>query len=194
MITFQYDLRYLQAGGEQFEAYLLASELYWPVGASAPSGTPPYPQITPGALLLARQRARATAETVGQQAELNRVEQQIEATRQRWRAAGNKKAHSDLLARLKLWGNFLDEYGEKPTAHYDRYAYEVGRRVQIQLLIPEMDSLPAAATEALQGLDRRLRAFLVRGSFIWQANLAIQFPPEIFWYLYGNLREEITNL
>jgi hypothetical protein len=193
MPTFEYDLRYLQAGAGQLEAYLLAGELYWPIGVNPPKGQPPYPQLTPGGLLLARQRLGAIAETPAQQAELTRLEQRLEALQAHWRMAWGKKASQDFHARLKLWRNFLEEYREKPSAHYDRYTYEVTRRVQLHLLAPEAVDLPLAETQALDGLDQLLRAVFRSGSFVWEERLAAGFPPAIFWYLYGRLREEIIE-
>ena len=50
----EYDLRYLKAGIEQLESYLLSSDVYWSIGTRAPAGETPYPQLTIGGLLLAR--------------------------------------------------------------------------------------------------------------------------------------------
>jgi hypothetical protein len=193
MPTFEYDLRYLQAAIDQLEAYLLAKELYWPIGARPPKGQPPYPQLTPGGILLARQRLRASAQTLDQQAELTRQEQRLEALCQRWRTAWGNKARQDFHARLKLWRDYLEEYREKPSAHYDRYAYEVGRRVQLHLLSAEASDLPPAELEALQGLDRILQACFRPGEFVWEANLAAGFPRQTYWYLYGALKEELVE-
>lgn len=192
MPSFEYDLRYLQSGVDQLEAYLLAGELYWPISVSAPKGEPPYPQLTPGGLLLSRQRLKA-AETPVQQARLVQIERQFDDLVYHWRTAWGKKARLDFHTRLKLWRDFLEEYREKPSAHYDRYAYEVGRRAQLHLLIPEAINLPPAETQALEGLDRLLRAVFQPGAFIWEDRLAICFPPEPFWYLYGGLNENINE-
>ena len=193
MPSYEYDLRYLQAGIDQLEAYLLAEELYWPVGVSAPKGQPPYPQLTPGGLLLARQRLKATTETPAKQAELGRLEGQLDALRGQWRTAWGKKARQDFHARLKLWRDFLEEYREKPSAHYDRYAYEVGRRAQLHLLAPEAIDLPTAETQTLATLDKLLRAVFNPGAFVWEERLASSFPSTPFWYLYGRLGEEIIE-
>jgi hypothetical protein len=194
MPSYEYDLRYLQAGVDQLEAYLLVEELYWPAGVSAPRGQPPYPQLTPGGLLLARQRLQATAETPAQQAELMRLERRLEALQSQWRTAWGKKARQDFHARLKLWRDFLEEYREKPSAHFDRYAYEVGRRAQLQLLISEAIDLPSAEAQSLDGLDKLLRAIFAPGAFVWEERIASSFPPTSYWYLYGSLRPEITEV
>jgi hypothetical protein len=193
MPSYEYDRRYLQAGIDQLEAYLLAEELYWPAGVSAPQGQPPYPQLTPGGLLLARQRLQATAETPAQQAELARLESRLEALLSQWRTAWGKKARQDFHARLKLWRDFLEEYREKPSAHHDRYTYEVGRRAQLHLLAPEAIDLPPAETDTLNGLDKLLRAIFRPGAFVWEMRLTSSFPPTTYWYLYGSLGAEIIE-
>lgn len=193
MPSFEYDLRYLQSGVDQLEAYLLANDLYWPTGASAPKGETPYPQLTPGGLLLARRRLGASAETPAQQARLARLEQELDVQRSRWRTAWGKKARLDFHARLKLWRDFLEEYRERPSAHYDRYAYEVGRRAQLHLLTPEAIDLPAAETQTIEGLDKLLRAIFKPGAFVWEERLANSFPPDPFWYLYGGLGVELIE-
>ena len=193
MPSYEYDFRYMQAGLDQLEAYLLANELYWPIGVNPPKREPPYTQLTPGGLLLARQRLRASAETLAQQADLARIEQRLEALQAQWRTAWGNKARQDFHARLKLWRDFLEEYREKPSAHYDRYVYEVTRRAQLHLLAFEVIDLPDAETQTLAGLDKLLRAVFNPGAFIWEERLAGSFPPTTFWYLYGSLREEIIE-
>jgi hypothetical protein len=187
MPGFEYDLRFLRASVEQLEAYLLSKELYWPLGIGAPAGEPSYPQLTLGWLLLAQRRASVTALPGVQEAELERWRVQLEATRVRWRIAWEQKARWELRARLNLWRNFIEEYRAAPEANYDRYAYEVGRRVMAGLLAKEVGEIPHADEEMLAGLDKILRASLVTGEFIWEAGLQDGFPREEFWFLYGRL-------
>lgn len=194
MPTFEYDLRYLQAGIDQLEAYLLAGDLYWPVGTNPPRGEPPYAQLTPGGLLLARQRLESTADTPTRQAEFARLGQRLQALCGQWRTAWGNKVRQDFHARLKLWRDFLEEYREKPSAHYDRYHYEASRRVQLHLLAAEGVELPPAELEAIKGLDMLLRAFFNPGQFLWEEILTPSFPREDYWYLYGTLREELIEV
>ena len=192
MPSFEYDLRYLQAGIDQLEAYLLAKDLYWPVGISAASKETPYPQLTIGGLLLSLKRLQANARSPEQQASLAKVEQQLDTVRTRWRVAWENKAAQDFHARLNLWRDFLEDYSDRPSAHYDRYSYEVGRRVQLALLQDSAGKLPAAEIELLKGLDALLRSVFVPGKFIWDESLASSFPQTDFWYLYGAIKKE-TN-
>jgi len=117
----------------------------------------------------------------------------LEALRNQWRTAWGNKARQDFHARLKLWRDFLEEYREKPSAHYDRYSYEVGRRVQLQLLAEEAVDLPPAELEAVKGLDKLLRAIFKPGLFLWSDILASSFPQHTYWYLYGTLKEDLIE-
>jgi hypothetical protein len=190
MPSAEYDLRYMQAGIELLEKYLMSGDIYWPIGIGAPNREPAYPQFTLGWLLLARRRAQYTARTPAQQAEFERLKGQLEGTRTRWRAAWGRKARAEFHARLTLWSNFLEEYRKEPAANYDRYPYEVGRRVLLQLLEDEADELPEAEIEMLAGLDLILRAVYSPGAFIWEAELSPGFPDGIFWYLYGSILKD----
>jgi hypothetical protein len=190
MTTLEYDLRYIEAAGDLLKDYLLSKDVYRPIGITAPRGLPPYPQLTLGNLLLANLRARARAGTTGEQANMRRLETQIDTIRGRWRAAWERKATDEYRARLRLWSNYLDDYRKDPEMHVDRYGYEVGRRVLLEILAAEAPELPPEQVTLLAGLDSLVRAFFIAGSFIWDEDLAHSFPPKTYWYLYGHLRHE----
>jgi hypothetical protein len=193
MPSFDYDLRYLQAGIDQLESYLLAKDLYWPVGISAASNETPYPQLTISGLLLSLQRLRAAARTPEQQSTSDEIERKLDEIRTRWRVAWEKKAIQDYRARLNLWRDFLEDYRDRPSAHYDRYPYEVGRRVQLELLRGSSGEIPAAEEQLLNGLDGLLRSVFTPGQFVWEEYLAPSFPQQPFWYLYGSIKKEINT-
>ncbi len=190
MPTFTYDIRYLQAGTEVLENFLLSSEIYWPIGASAPAGEAPYPQLTLGGLALSAARAAAKAGTAVERSELAGVTNKIEAARRKWRVAWGKKASQEVRGRLTQWRNFLEDYRENPGANYDRYPYEVFRRVVIQLLETDAEGLSEAEREMIQGLDVILRANLKNGAFVWEPDLQPAFPISIYWYCYGWLPKD----
>jgi len=193
MHSAEYDLRYLKAGIDDLEEYLLANDLYWPVQISAPHGQPPYPQITPGNLLLARQRLEASAQSGGEQAQLQTLDAKFHSIITQWRSAWEKKCRKDVDARLRLWGDFINDYRENPRANLDRYAYEVTRRVQIQLMQPYVAHLEGGEAELLGTMDKLLRAVLQPGGFVWEAPLEPAFPNPPFWYLFGRLKSNGTQ-
>jgi len=190
MPTFAYDIRYLQAGGEVIENFLLSSETYWPIGVPAAPGETPYPQLTLGGLALATARASAKAGSTAERSELAGVTNKIEAARRKWRVAWGKKASQEVRSRLTQWRNFLEDYRENPGANYDRYPYEVFRRVVIQLLETDAEGLSEAEREMIQGLDGMLRARLKDCAFVWEPDLQPAFPKSVYWYCYGWLAKD----
>jgi hypothetical protein len=193
MITFEHDFRFLEAGVEQLESFLLSSSVYRPIGIQARRSETPYPQLTLGWLLLALTRARAAAQSDDQRYQLQKLETALQLYRSRWRTAWENKAAAEFRSRLKLWRDFLEEYRRDPPAHYDRYPYEVNRRVLLHLLGSECSPLSQAEAQTLSGLDKILRRCFQPGEFIWQANLAPSFPRADFWYLYGAIQEHIGD-
>lgn len=189
MPSAEYDLMYLEAGIKLLEDYLLSNEVYWSLGISPPRGEPSYPPLTLSGMELALLRVRAQPLNDNQQAQVARIAEQLDAARSRWRTAWGKKASDEFRARLTLWRNFLDEYRQDADANFDRYAYEVTRLVQLQLLEPDADILSPAETEMLNGMDKFLRAAFVPGNFVWDPVLQNSFPADPFWYLYGHLKQ-----
>ena len=189
----EYDLRYLKAGIDQLESYLLSSDVYWSIGTRAPAGETPYPQLTIGGLLLARLRAQSSIKTSTQQVELEELSGRLYDLRMRWQVAWEGKASKEFPARLNLWKNFLEEYRANPETQYDRYKYEVTRRVMLHLLGAETDNIPQAQRDLLSSLDLLLHTVFISGEFIWDVSLAANFPQEQYWYLYGGVPKSLQK-
>jgi hypothetical protein len=193
MPSVNYDLRYLEAGVDALEAYLLADNLYWQTGTSAPPGEPQFPSLTLGGLLLARQRLDARQISsqldVKQQQQLLKLTEKMEHARSHWRVAWGQKALRSFQARLTQWRNYLTDYRAEPEIYAAQYPQEARVRLMLALLQPDAEEIKPAVLELLQSLDGMLHAALLPGAFVWEADLASGFPQEEFWYLYGKLPE-----
>lgn len=185
--SFDYDLRFLIAGLDQLESYLMAREIYWPLGISARVGESPYPQLTLGNLLLARQKASATGTSAVEKEQLSKAERELDRVRTRWRTAWSNKAREEFHSRLNLWRNFWSDYRDNPSQQSDRYSYEISRRVLLELLVQEALDIPQRELDLLNKLDSALRPKLESGAFIWPMELQAGFPRYPYWYLYGHL-------
>jgi len=189
MSSAAYELGYLKAGVDLLESYLQSNDLYWAIAASPPTGEPDYRQLTLGGLLLNEQRLQARSlpheMEILRQETVNRLHEAISHRPVTW----ERKASREFGSRLKMWGNFLNEYREDPENHADRYAFEVERRVMLQLLEPHARAAHRAEHELLRSLDGLLNAVLIPGGFIWDAAVIGAFRKEPFWYLYGKLRK-----
>jgi hypothetical protein len=187
MKTLEYDLRYIQAGLEVLEKYLLSDEVFWPLSENPPDGEPDFPRFTLGGLFLSGTRLAAYQKSSAQQAQVERVMAELELIRSKWRSAWEKKATYCLGVRLRMWRDFIEEYQNNPHDHADRYVYEVRLRVMLQLLKLDIGTQNQAEAELLNGLDGYLKSVLEPGGFIWEKEIKSGFPSELYWYLYGYL-------
>lgn len=193
MPTIDQDLRYFSAGVDEMQSYLLSDHLYWPLDVKTRAGETAFPNLTLGNLLLVRARLEARPRTLEQDSQLGELLLKLEQVRGQWRTAWSKKAERSLRSRLELWGDYLDEYRRSPESQADRYGYEVQRRVMLELLLPEADHVAEAIPALIRTLDGMVRAFLVAGDFIWEAELQAGFPRERYWYLYGRLGDRLVG-
>ncbi len=189
MPSAEYDLGYLESAVDLLERYLLSKEVYWKLNASSPPGDPSFPSLTLGGVLLSRARIQARKLSASQRARKNSVENELNHNRVKWRSAWGNKAKEEFRSRLDLWRNFVEEFRLDPSENYDRYSYEVSRRVMLQLLEKDAIDIPISQQQMLTGLDRILSGLMIPGDFVWDAELAPGFPPESYPYLYRVLRE-----
>jgi len=187
MVSHSYDLGYLKAGLSELEDYLLSNQLYWTLGGSPPPGEPIYPQLTIGTLLLTIMRLQAR-EGDGYEKEYLDELNELKVIEHQWKSAWIQKAIREFDARLNLWRNYIDDYRNFPEDNYDRYAFEVSRRVMIDLLQPYLDKSSTHNYQILPELDAILRINFIPGTFIWEKEIEQGFPRANYWFLYGRLR------
>ncbi len=185
MSAAEYEIRYIKAGLDLVEEYILSPDLFWPIGLRAAPGQPPYPSLTISGILLMSKKVHGRKLSEEQQEELAGLDDRLNEVKTHWRVAWGKKVAGEFHSRLTLWGNFLDDYREDSKSSVDRYGYEVSRRVQLALLAQEADQIPRVEMELLNGLDKYLRSVFIPGEFIWEAELASSFPQDVFWFLFG---------
>jgi hypothetical protein len=188
MVTAEYDLGYLETSAGLLKNYLLSEEIYWKMNASSPPGEPPFPSLTLGGVLLSLERANARQISSDQEIRKNRVQNEIERLRMKWRTAWRRKASQEFGARLNLWRNYLEELRQEPEQNIDRYPYEITRRVMLALLEQEAEEIPIAQAQLLAGLDLVLQGLMVPGEFVWDESLAGGFPLQRYPYLFLHLK------
>lgn len=193
MPSFLYDLRYLQAAVAVLQDFVFSSETYWPIGVQPPAGEPPYPQLTLGGISLALVRAEVRARSAEEKAQVAEIRSKIGSIFKQWRTAWGKKAAHEIRGRITQWGNFLTDFSENPNSNYDRYNYEVFRRVIITLLTPDAMDLSKEDQDEINGLDKLLKSNFVPGTFIWETELEVAFQPGLYWFLYGRLSKKVSQ-
>lgn len=192
MKTFEYDLRYAQSGLEVLVDYLLSDKMFWPLTIHPPAGDPDYPRFTLGGLLLSIKRLGAFKKSLGQTTQLNRVNTELDVIRSKWRVAWERKVNHNFSIRLRMWGEFVDEYRLNPQENADRYAYEIRLRVMLDLFQAEGGGGQRSESDLLTMLDSFIRKVLISDGFIWEPEIESGFPEDHFWYLYGDLPNSAT--
>jgi len=174
------DRSLVRHGAEGLEAYLLSNELYGP--PSYEGGLDLASRLTVGTLLLAGARLAILAD--GQDDLLDADLARIKGTREAWRSHWQKKAARELDARLSLWSEFLDGWLGSPAGRKDAYAIGARNRAIIHLLLQNTGTIAQAQLDWISGCDRRLLASTVEGAFVWEVELADNFPQPDWWFLY----------
>lgn len=175
--SIEIDREFLEAGIQEMEDYLLSSQLYWPLSTRKRG----LPRLTIGGLLLANARLEADGES---RANLLTRLAEIRARRQ---VAWEKKTNHEVKARCRLWQEYLTDYRHNPEGYADAFPQEVRNRATLDLLLAELYT-PPAEHEIVIHLDDLLREYFMPGTFVWDPGLQAGFPREVYWYLYGQLK------
>src|SRR4030043_2371492 len=88
----EYDLRYIDAGMEILENYLLSDEVFWLININPPLGEPEYPGLTLDWILLAKTRLAGHRISPDQKDQVEQVNSKLEFIRSKWRVAWEQKA------------------------------------------------------------------------------------------------------
>lgn len=169
MSTAAQDRKYLENALPELQTYLLSDMLFYPLMHSLP-------RLTVGGLLLAQRRLHAYEDA-------SPLDLRLDTLRTKWRTAWGKKAAKELQTRLRLWGNYLNEYRQTADLS-DYYAHEVRLRVMAGLLVVELGAEP----DELSALDQLLHSKFCSGEFVWDEALMREFSRDDFWFLYGELK------
>lgn len=179
------DWLYIHAAAADLPDYLLSSELFLPLVVKGNSRwTSGWESLSLGNILLTQFRLRAVEWPAEQQKELDQLGEKIGALRTRWLSAWSKKAEQEAQLRIRLWGQFLNEWFEDRGKNASGYPYQVRQRVILDLLAGEMRLPNAAMEEQIKIMDRNLSTLIKPGEFIWGKELANGFQKDRFWYLY----------
>jgi hypothetical protein len=141
-------------------------------------------------MLMAQARLAGRPLTEAEQARFDEAARRLADLKAHWQVAWERKAAAEFENRMRLWRNFVDDYRTHPHLHFDRYSYEVGRRVQLHLLAQEAGQISAHDQKMLALTDQIVRARLTPTPFIWETEAAPSFDPSVYWFLYGRLPKE----
>jgi hypothetical protein len=181
-----YNLSFLETALEELEAYLLQSELFWPL--SAPPGvSPDFPRLTISSILLTLNELEAVEEELpaAQKSRATALQTKWEALHTKWRTAVETKSIEEMRARLNLWKAYITDLEENKgrQANYDQ---EVTQRVRFALLRERVGAsiAPDELIELMQAIDNRALALTAPAGFVWDEPLQVIYPQDDYLFLY----------
>ena len=184
------DLAILVAMASELEAYLNSDVLFWRMGKAG------MPALTLGGYLMRQHRLLALRDqlTNEQFHELDAALIAFNNALDERIVRFEKKAHRELEARLRQWGEFLNEVERGVATSKSNYSTVVEVRAMIsalqeQLLLAPF-TLDERITQQTAHLDTQLRRLWESGEFVWPSAWQPAYPPLEYWWLYGNPQEK----
>ena len=100
-----------------------------------------------------------------------------------------QKAHMELEARIRQWGEYLKDLSWDRSAAVASYGSAVETRAIISALIDKLGMPPYQLDPSVSPkvglLDGNLRQHWQQGPFVWPEEWRPAYPAQEFWWLYG---------
>ncbi len=181
----------LQVAGQmvdKMEEYLNSDEIFWQ--KIDDDLVPP----TFGGYWLREHRLLALQDKLldsAQQSQLKTIVAKFDRFYERNRLKVDAKAQQELTARVRQWGNDLEELLRDDFPSMAYYNADVEVRVIIAILFDKLQQdsvqISAAVSSQLDRLDKQLKKRWQSDKFIWPIEWAAAYPQDEYWWLYGKL-------
>jgi hypothetical protein len=180
------DLTILQAMSAEMEDYLKSEVLFWQMMQGG------MPKLTLGGYLLRQHRLLALSDLLdeAQQALLEQAVIQFNQALVERIVRLEQKAHRELEARIRQWGEYLKDIEWEQRGSIGGYGSAVETRAMIAALIDKLQVAPyeldSRILKQVTLLDANLRRFWHSGAFVWPESWQPAYPKKTYWWLYGS--------
>ncbi|NOR90153.1 MAG: hypothetical protein GQ524_07840 [Anaerolineales bacterium] len=192
MESVEYNLDLFEAMLDEIEDFLLSADIFWPLAKRSKPGSPPYPRLSTGGLLMTQDEslAQETEMNSDQKAQHAKLQIQWKRILNRWRSALGRKSEREMGMRLNLWRAYLSDLEEGNASHFD-YHRETRNRAQFTRLrtLAASSSKTLKMGKTVRSLDARLLNLTIASDFIWDDRLRETYPEREFSFLYRQPRE-----
>ncbi len=182
-----YQLSLLELQLEEFEAYLLSNQLYWPLAMHKSSRAESL-RLTTGNLLLNINEISAKLDQLSevQKQDFYNLLNTWNKMHQTWLSTMQIKAMTELGSRINLWEAYLTDLKDNQILA-EHYPVEIRNRVICSLLADLIRNTPehVSIQRKISRLDQQLNQVFQKGPFVWAQYLEDIYPEDEFWFLYG---------
>jgi hypothetical protein len=169
---------YCVRGASALVDHLGSDALYWPLGEE---------QFSIGGWLEANLRLDALALTDAQRTQLSTARAVFDETRTKSRPPYEQKVRREFKSRVDSLNWYLEDVREGSG-----YPTQASNRLRLALLMKDVDQ-PLDQRIRLEAADSRLRRVFGDGKFVLWPELEKVAPHDLFWFLYGAPRRQVTR-
>ncbi|MCB9421578.1 MAG: hypothetical protein H6667_17365 [Ardenticatenaceae bacterium] len=182
------DVTILAEMAGEMEEYLRSDVLFWQLMKGG------LPKLTLGGYLMRQHRLLALPKllTDEEQAVVDTAVAQFNRALVEKIVRLEQKAHQELEARIRQWGEYLKDFRWERGAAVAGYTSAVETRVMMTAVTDKLQMPPyqlnSRITDQIAVLDGNLRSRWRPGSFLWPEAWQPAYPRTDYWYLYGAAR------
>jgi hypothetical protein len=179
------DLDVLEAMAAEMGEYLTSDVLFWPMAKGS------MPRLTLGGYLMREHRLQELGDQLSpaEQQRLATAQEQFHRATEEKVVRFEQRAHQELHARLRQWGEYLRDLKGDASANLGYYPSAVETRAMLAALVERLQSPPyhieERAVSHLATLDQNLRRRWRPGDFVWPSAWQAAYPAGQYWWLYG---------
>jgi len=183
------DLQILAAMATEMEAYLNSDVLFWRMSKFST------PALTLGGYLMRQHRLLLLQDLLSQsqQADLASAATLYNSCLVERIVRFEQKAHRELDARMRQWGEYLKDVDREVAAKTSNYSTAVEVRAMISSITDQLQLAPYNLSQQVSKqvslLDSQLRRSWKRGDFVWPDAWQPAYPSAEYWWLYGKPKE-----
>jgi hypothetical protein len=173
----------------EMETYLDSEVLFWRMSTAG------MPALTLGGYLMRQHRLLALRDllTAEQLPDLEAAVITYNSALAERIVRFEKKAHRELEARLRQWGEYLKDVDRGRAASKSNYATVAEVRAMISAMKDQLQlapfSLEQRIPQQIELVDTQLRRYWEPGEFIWPPEWQPAYLQPEYWWLYGKPRE-----
>ena len=179
------DVTILAEMASEMADYLRSDVLFWPMMKGG------LPKLTLGGYLMRQHRLLALPELLSdeEQVVVDTAVTQFNQALVEKIVRLEQKAHQELEARIRQWGEYLKDFRWERGAAVAGYTSAVETRVMMTALIDKLEMPPyhldPHVNKQIAVLDNNLRSRWRSGPFLWPEAWQPAYPRTEYWYLYG---------
>jgi len=179
------DLEILAAMAAEMDSYLKSDVLFWPMENGG------MPRLTLGGYLMRQHRLTALKELLSdeEKARLDSAIAQFNGALVEKVVRLEQRANQEVEARLRQWGEYLNELARGSGSSSAYYATAVEPRAMISALVNKLRlppyELESHIPQQVTMYDNNLRRRWHSGDFVWPEDWQPAYSESTYWYLYG---------